>query len=73
MLPSSSFMPRVQEVISEEKADKLHSSSLGRALYQNDWAVREARARMHAASGDLIRLEKVHEALMAELTGLVVG
>ena len=38
---------------------------------RNDWAVREARARMHAASGDLIRLEKVHETLMAELTGLV--
>ena len=37
----------------------------------NDWAVREARARMHAASGDLIRLEKIHEALMAELIGLV--
>jgi len=37
---------------------------------RNDWAIREARARMHSASDEVYELEKTHEALMAELEGL---
>lgn len=38
---------------------------------RNDWAIRQARARFQSASDELFELKKTHEALMAELEGLL--